>query len=211
MSTLAWIREIAQILYYVALCVSGPLALFGYLRAKKREQEEREYKTFDELDNKFLEYQKLALQHDIDLIDVPNADPILMGDTIRKKQQLVACAISFSLFQRAFLMFHHQADHFKNRQWPGWEQLLTQFLRRDTVKDAWQIGKARYDVRFQRYVDSKIVEDMHAAGVDGAIVYAFKKTGLLIREYNEHLASAEDLARWNRALKEYQTKGRKAA
>jgi hypothetical protein len=211
MSTLEPIREIAQILYYVALSISGPVALIGYLQAKKKEQEEREYQTFDELDNKFLEYQKLALAHDIDLIDVPDIDPLLQGDTIRKKQQLVACAISFSLFQRAFLMFHHQADQFKKRQWPGWEQFLTKFLTRDNVKDAWQIAKFRYDVRFRSYVDRKIVEDMQAAGVDGAVIYAFEKTGLLIREYNEHLASAADLAQWKVALKDYQARGWKAA
>jgi hypothetical protein len=211
MSTVEWIREVAQIAYYIAISISGPLALIGYLRAKKKEQEEREYKTFDELDNKFLEYQKLALLHDIDLIDVPDGDPILAGDTIRKKQLLVASAISFSLFQRAFLMFHHQADHFKSRQWPGWEQFLTKFLTRDNVKDAWQIGKSRYDLRFQQYVDHKIVENMKTAGVEGAAIYAFEKTGLLIREYNEHLASGEDLARWNAAIKEYRARARKSA
>jgi hypothetical protein len=211
MSTLEWIREAAQILYYVALSITGPMALIGYWRAKKKEQEDREYKTFDELDNKFLEYQKLALAHDIDLIDVPDGDPILQGDTIRKKQQLVACAISFSLFQRAFLMFHHQTDHFKSRQWPGWEQFLTKFLTRDTVKDAWQIAKFRCDVRFRRYVDQKIVENLEAEGVDRAIIYAFKKTGLLIWDYNQHLATASDLARWQAVLKDYQARGRKAA
>jgi hypothetical protein len=34
---------------------------------------------------------------------------------------------------------------------------------------------------------------------------------LLIREYNEHLASGDDLARWNAALKEYRARRRKSA
>ena len=47
-------------LYYLSLSITGPLALFGYLQAKNKEQQEREYRTYDELDNKFLEYQKLC-------------------------------------------------------------------------------------------------------------------------------------------------------
>src|SRR5438270_9510815 len=99
------VKNVAQIVYYVALSISGPLALVGFLRAKKTERQEREYKTYDELDNKFLEYQKLALAHDLDLIDVPDASLFLQGDRLRRKQALVAATVGFSLFQRAYLMF----------------------------------------------------------------------------------------------------------
>ena len=35
-----------------------------------------EYKIYDELDNRFFEYQKIALQYyDLDILDVPNNDP----------------------------------------------------------------------------------------------------------------------------------------
>src|SRR5208282_2405867 len=105
-STIQLIKDIAQIVNHLALSVSGPLALLAFLRAKRREQAEREYRIYDELDNKFLEYQKLALQHDLELIDVPDYHPLLLGDRLRKKQELVTCGIGFSLFQRAFLMFH---------------------------------------------------------------------------------------------------------
>jgi hypothetical protein len=36
-STLEQLRTVAQILYYIALSITGPLALFGYLRAKQNE------------------------------------------------------------------------------------------------------------------------------------------------------------------------------
>lgn len=55
MPTLEQVHVVAQILYYVALSITGPLALVGYLRAKQNERREREYKTYDELDNKLLE------------------------------------------------------------------------------------------------------------------------------------------------------------
>ena len=73
MSKLELVQEIALVLYYVSLSITGPLALVGYLRAKDREQQEREYRVYDELDNKFLAYQQLALAHDLDLIEAPDA------------------------------------------------------------------------------------------------------------------------------------------
>jgi len=84
--------SVAQVLYYISLSITGLLALAGYLRAKKREQEEREYRTYDELDNKFLAYQQLALKHDLDLIEVPDASPALAGDQLRLKHELVTAS-----------------------------------------------------------------------------------------------------------------------
>src|SRR5947209_12194583 len=156
MPTLEQMHLVAQIIYYIALSISGPLALVGYLRAKQNERREREYKTYDELDNKLLEYQKLALQHDLELIDVPDLSPALAGDRQRKKQQLVTCTLALSLFQRAYLMFHGQSDRFKARQWAGWDARLERFVNRDTTRDAWQLCRAQFDTGFQRFIDARI-------------------------------------------------------
>ena len=41
-----------------------------------------------------------------------------------------------------------------------------------------------------------MVEDMKAAGLDPAFIYAFEKTGLLVTEQNQHLIPENDLAEW---------------
>ena len=113
-------KNIAQIVYYLALSISGPLAVIVYLKAHQSDRQEREYKTYDELDNRFFEYQKLALQYyDLDILDVPNNDPSLAFDK-KRKQEMVAYSILFSLFERTFLMFFNQTDAFQLRQWSGW-------------------------------------------------------------------------------------------
>jgi hypothetical protein len=156
MDTIQLVKEIAQIVYYVALSVIGPLALIEYLKAKKTDQQEREYKTYDELDTKFFEYQKLALQYyDLDILDISNNDPSLAFDK-KRKQELVAFAILFSLFERAFLMFNNQTDTFKKRQWAGWKHFLNDFLRRENIRSAWENSKATYDTEFQGFMDRKI-------------------------------------------------------
>jgi hypothetical protein len=110
------------------------------------------------LDNRFFEYQKLALEYyDLDILDIANNDPSLAFDK-KRKQEMVAHAILFSLFERAFLMFAHQADAFQLRQWSGWKHFLNDFLRREAVRTAWQLSKATYDTDFQLFMDRKIVE-----------------------------------------------------
>jgi hypothetical protein len=150
------VTNICQIIYYIAMSIAGPLALIAYVKVKKTEQLEKEYKTYDELDNRFFEYQKLALEYyDLDILDVSNNDPSLAFDK-KRKQEMVAYAILFSLFERAYLMFSNQADVFRQRQWSGWKHFLNDFLRRENVRTAWEASKATYDTDFQSFMDRKI-------------------------------------------------------
>src|SRR6478735_7368701 len=136
------VRDLAQILYYLTLSIAGPLALVEYFKAKKRDRLANEYKIYDELNNRFFEYQKIALEYyDLDILDVPNDDPSLSFDK-KRKQEMVAYAILFSLFERAYLMFSNQGDTFRQRQWLGWKHFLNDFLRRESVRTAWELSKA---------------------------------------------------------------------
>src|SRR4051795_10010083 len=128
------VRNVAQILYYVAMSIAGPLAVIAYLKAKKTERIEKEYNTYHELDNRLFEYQKLALEYyDLDILDVPNNDPSLSFDK-KRKQEMVAYSILFSLFERAYLMFNNQGEAFQKRQWSGWKHFLNDFIRRENVR-----------------------------------------------------------------------------
>jgi hypothetical protein len=150
------VKDIAQIIYYIALSIAGPLAVIEYLRSKNRERLEKEYKTYDELDNRFFDYQKLALEYyDLDILDIPNNDPSLAFDK-KRKQEMVAHSILFSLFQRAYLMFRNQAEIFKDKQWSGWTLFLHVFIRRESVRAAWALSKTTYDTEFQAFMDAKI-------------------------------------------------------
>ena len=151
-------RDIAQIVYYITLSIAGPLALMEYLKVKKRDRLEKEYDTYHELDNRFFDYQKLALEYyDLDILDVPNNDPSLAFDK-KRKQEMVAHSILFSLFQRAYLMFSSQTELFKDKQWSGWKLFLNVFIRRESVRAAWKLSKTTYDTDFQAFMDAKIAE-----------------------------------------------------
>lgn len=55
--------------------------------------------------------------------------------------------------------------------------------------------------------DATMVTAMEAADVDGALIHAYRRTGMLITEFNLRRCSAEDLARWQAAIEEYEELG----
>jgi len=161
------VTTITQIIYYIAMSVAGPLAVIAYLQVKKTERLQKEYTTYDELDNRFVEYQKLALEYyDLDILDVPNNDPSLAFDK-KRKQEMVAYSILFSLFERAYLMFSNQADIFRQRQSSGWKRFLNDFIRRESVRSAWQVSKETYDTSFQEFMERKIAAVLTKPAPDG--------------------------------------------
>jgi hypothetical protein len=159
------LKDIAQIIFYVSLSISGPLVLFEFLKLNK-ERKAQEHKIYDELDNRFFEYQKLALQYyELDILDPPNIGASAKLDK-KRKQEMVAYAILFSLFERAFLMFHLQTSRFRLKQWSGWKYFLNDIIRRESVRTSWHLTKKTYDTDFQLFMDRKIDEMLTQQSLD---------------------------------------------
>ena len=49
----------------------------------------------------------------------------------------------------------------------------------------------------------EMISTMKEAGIPGALVYAYEKTGLIVSEMNEHLISPADIAEYDAAIAEY--------
>lgn len=153
------VKDIAQILFYLSLSVSGPLAVYEYLKARRTERQAQEHRVFSELDNRLFEYHKLALLHpDLDILDLPGNNDASGPHDRKRKQELIAHAMLFSLFERAYLMFAHQTSLFKEKQWSGWTLFLNDLLHRQSVRAAWQLSKHTFDTDFQSFMDAKIQE-----------------------------------------------------
>src|SRR4051812_39019040 len=65
------------------------------------------------------------------------------------------------------------------------------------------------DLPHPEHLEARMVEDLKAAGLDPAFIYAFEKTGLLVTEQNQHLIPEKDLAEWDAAIEEYERKERR--
>src|SRR5262249_47423559 len=65
------------------------------------------------------------------------------------------------------------------------------------------------DLPHPEHLEALMVEDLKAAGLDPAFIYAFEKTGLLVTEQNQHLIPDSDLAEWDAAIEEYKRNQRR--
>jgi hypothetical protein len=48
-----------------------------------------------------------------------------------------------------------------------------------------------------------VLDAMSQAGIDAALIYAFKRTGRIVTESNKQLLTEEELQEWNDAIDEY--------
>jgi hypothetical protein len=54
--------------------------------------------------------------------------------------------------------------------------------------------------------ERRIVEAMAKAGINPALIYAFKKTGRIVTAMNKELLSQQEMAEWEDAIDEYHLK-----
>jgi hypothetical protein len=55
----------------------------------------------------------------------------------------------------------------------------------------------------ERFTTDQIAEAMLMAGIDGAKIYAFRKTGMILNEQDQQYVAPHRLAEWDAALAEY--------
>jgi len=59
----ASIKDLAELLSYLVVIIGIPVAIVQYVRAVRSEQKSREDATYDAVENKFIEFQRLCLEY----------------------------------------------------------------------------------------------------------------------------------------------------
>jgi hypothetical protein len=146
------LKDVFELLSYAAVVVGVPAGLFQYYRTVKKEQQDREYGTYNALDEKYLEFEKLCLEHPyLDVFDIPDQAPIQLTEP-QKKEELIAFTMLFSIFERACLMYSDESTAIKQRQWTGWEEYIRRFCKRENFRRAWATSGNTFDTTFQDYM-----------------------------------------------------------
>ncbi|HPF12781.1 MAG: hypothetical protein H6830_12020 [Planctomycetes bacterium] len=126
--------QILQILYYVSVLLGLPFGLYQYWRRLCQEQLSRELQTYDSLDNKYLQYQRICLEHpELDIADFPHEVAPTYTDE-QKRQETTAFIMLISIFERAYVLYNAQAKFVPKR--------LIQ--RRRTERMGWEVYMASY-------------------------------------------------------------------
>ncbi len=151
----AW-KDVLEAASYLMILFGLPLGLLQYVRATRKEQLDREYGTYNALDEKFIAYQLLCLERpDLDIFDIQH-ETIRGGAAEGGKQEVIAFTILFAIFERAYLMYHDQSSELKQRQWTGWDEYIRSFCARDNFRRAWELSGSTYDKDFENYMISNL-------------------------------------------------------
>ena len=139
-----------------------PVGIALYVINKRKERLEREYGTYDALDNKYIDYLKLCLSHpDLDVADTPKPDmPALTAD--QRHRELVIFSILISIMERAFLMYMDKSDDVRANQWVGWDAYIHDWSGRSNFTAVLPVLTPQFDGNFVRYLNS-IVSSTRAA------------------------------------------------
>jgi hypothetical protein len=133
-----------------------PIAFTQYFRTKKKEKRDREYGTYNALDEKYLEFQKLCLDHPyLNIFDIPDKYPGIL-DEKQAKEELILLTMLFSIFERAYLLYSDQYSEIKKKQWLGWEDYIRSFCLRENFLIAWEISGNTFDADFEVYMENLI-------------------------------------------------------
>jgi hypothetical protein len=156
MKTLVLYKDVLESLSYIAILLGIPVGIFQYYRAKKREQLDREYGTYNSLDEKYLEFLNLCFQYPhLNIFDIRDQSPSRL-DNQQIKQELIAFTILFSIFERAYLMYHDQSTETKRKQWSGWEEYVGDYCVRENFRSAWSISGKTFDMDYQSYMEKRM-------------------------------------------------------
>src|SRR5688500_710029 len=78
--------------------IGVPTGLLQFYLKTRKERHDREYGTYNALDEKYLEFQRLCLDKPrLDVFDIPDPTPVDLTSE-EKKQELVAFTLLFSIF-----------------------------------------------------------------------------------------------------------------
>lgn len=146
------ITFVLDIISQLTIILGLPIAIFQYLIAKKKEKQDREYGTYNSLDEKYLEFQKLCLEFpQLDIFDIKDNDSKELNIE-EQKQELILLTMLFSIFERAFLLYSDQNSEIKKRQWSGWDNYIDNYCKRENFRNAWLISGNTFDTKFEKYM-----------------------------------------------------------
>lgn len=136
---------------FIVTLLGVPAAIFIYSKEQRLQRDEREYGTYDALDEKYIELQQLCIEYpELDIFDTPYKTPRKLTEA-QEKQEEAIMLIRISIFERSFLMYQRTPTKAKSDQWQGWEDEINEWLERKNFRAVWDIHAPYYDKTFFSY------------------------------------------------------------
>ncbi|MBI5677290.1 MAG: hypothetical protein HZC52_02075 [Planctomycetes bacterium] len=116
--------------------VGVPVAIVLFFITKRRERLEREYGTYNSLDEKYIDYLRICVQNpNLDVFDLPM--PNYKPTPELRWQELQVFSMLIAILERAYLMYRDKSHAIRQAQWVGWEAYMKDWASRQNFRDAW--------------------------------------------------------------------------
>lgn len=125
-----WV-DITTLLSNIVGIFGIPIAIYIFFNEKRKERLDREYGTYNALDDKYVEYLTLCIKNpELDLYYVPLSGKPRELTEEQKVKQFALFEILLSQMERAFLMYAGHTNEFRMEQWNGWEAYMKEWVKR---------------------------------------------------------------------------------
>jgi len=142
-----------EIASHLITLLGVPVAIYAYLQEKSKERREREYGTYNSLDDKYIEFLNLCLENtDLDIYHIAKKGENEYK-TDEKARETIIFEILISILERAFLMYHDQSSKVKKEQWEGWNGYMEDWLKRENFQRAWEKLGYQWEVNFENHMN----------------------------------------------------------
>ncbi len=149
------VNQWLQLIAHLVTIAGVPIAICLFYAEKRKERTEREEKTFGELDDKYVEFMQLCLNHpDADMFEREQESQSPTDEQLNVEHALFGVLIS--LFERAFVMFKDQDSHFRVRQWDGWVLFMKSYSPRKSFQRVWNAIGPQFDSEFVVFFNALI-------------------------------------------------------
>ena len=146
-----------QIAAHLVTILGLPLALLLFYQEKRRERKDREYGTYNALDDKYIHFLELCLEKpDLDVFDLPLESKSGNDANRTHRQEQMLFTILISIFERAYLMYRNQKTDLKERQFKGWVEYMEDYCKRENFRRQWPALGAQFDSEFVKFMNKRI-------------------------------------------------------
>lgn len=148
------VADTAQIIANAATFFALTIAVISYITENRRRRMEREYGTYNALDDKYIEYLRLTMENpEFDTYSLDDFSHFESADRDTRVKIMAMFQIMISLCERAFLMYSDQGSKIKLSQWSGWKAYIMHWSTKPGFKRLWPEIGSQFDEDFVAFVE----------------------------------------------------------
>jgi hypothetical protein len=151
--------------------ITSTIALIQWVAAERRRRKLDEERAYIELNNRYLDYLKLAAEYPhLDVADysLESAPRILSPE--ERLQQKILFSILTSILERTYLIMTNW-DLKEHPEWAGWDSWINWWMSKGNYREFWEnpgspgifVPSGQYSYDFEKYMERKYKSNSYLA------------------------------------------------